>query len=39
LLPPAHTYEGIPSEEEKGRKSLFLFMAQQIEKSESGPSF
>jgi hypothetical protein len=39
LLPPIHTYEGILSEEEKGRKSQFLFMAQQIEKSKSGPSF
>jgi hypothetical protein len=39
LLPPIHTYGGIHSEEEKGRKSLFLFPAQQIEKIESGPSF
>jgi hypothetical protein len=39
MLPPIHTYGGIQSEEEKGRKSLFLFTAQQIEKSESGPSF
>jgi hypothetical protein len=30
---------GIWSEEEKGRLRVFLFMAQQIEKSESGPSF
>jgi hypothetical protein len=39
LLTPIHTYGGILSEEEKGRKSLFLFKAQQIEKSKSGPSF
>jgi hypothetical protein len=34
LLPPVHTYGGIRSEEGKGRKSLFLFTAQQIEKSK-----
>ena len=30
---------GIDREERKHRKVLFLFKAQQIEKSESGPSF
>jgi hypothetical protein len=33
LLPPVHTYGGIHSEEKKGRKILFLFTAQQIEKA------
>jgi hypothetical protein len=39
LLLPIHTYGGIRPEEEKGRKSQFLFSAQQIEKSKFGPSF
>jgi hypothetical protein len=39
LLPPVHTYGGIRPEEEKERKSLFLFTAQQIEKSKSGQVF
>jgi hypothetical protein len=33
LLLPIHTYGGIRSEEEKGRKSLFLFTAQEIVKA------
>jgi hypothetical protein len=37
LLPHGYTYRGIRSEKEKGRKSLFLFTAQQIDKSKSGP--
>jgi hypothetical protein len=36
---PLHTYGGILSEEEKGRKRQFSFTAQQIEKSESESSF
>jgi hypothetical protein len=39
LLPPIHTYGGIRSEEEKGRKSLFLFTAQQIEINKFRPKF
>ena len=33
------SHGGIDREERKHRKVLFLFKAQQIEKSESGPSF
>ena len=36
---PFSSYGGIDREERKHRKVLFLFKAQQIEKSESGPSF
>jgi hypothetical protein len=39
LLLPTQTYRGILTEKENGRKSQFLFTAQQIEKSKSGPSF
>jgi hypothetical protein len=36
---PFSSYGGINREERKHRKFYFLFKAQQIEKSESGPSF
>jgi hypothetical protein len=36
---PFSSYGGIDREERKHRNVLFLFKAQQIEKSESGPSF
>jgi hypothetical protein len=39
LLPPIHTYGGIHSEERKGRKSLFLFAAQLLRKTNLDPIF
>jgi hypothetical protein len=39
LLLPVHTYGRILSEEEKGRKRLFLFTAQHIEKANPDQVF
>jgi hypothetical protein len=39
LILPVHTYGGIHSEERKGRKSLFLFTAQLLRKTNLDPIF